>query len=93
MTHSSQAPFLTCELVDEAATIRFAQDVAAAVLPGDLVALEGDLGAGKTAFSRALIRALAKDSDLEVPSPTFSILQPYDELRIPVRHFDLYRMS
>lgn len=92
MTKTPHAPFLTRELADEAATVRFAQDVAAAVLPGDVIALEGDLGAGKTAFSRALIRALAKDPSLEVPSPTFSLMQPYD-VRIPVRHFDLYRMG
>ncbi|WP_306260617.1 tRNA (adenosine(37)-N6)-threonylcarbamoyltransferase complex ATPase subunit type 1 TsaE [Pararhizobium sp. IMCC21322] len=79
-------------LPDEAATRRFAQDVAAAILPGDLIALYGDLGAGKTAFCRALIRNLAGDDQLEVPSPTFSLLQPY-ELRIPVRHFDLYRLA
>tara|TARA_R110002096_G_scaffold228577_4_gene418038 strand:+ start:6757 stop:8274 length:1518 start_codon:yes stop_codon:yes gene_type:complete len=79
-------------LSDEAATIRFAQDIATAILPGDIIALEGDLGAGKTAFCRALIRNLAGDDDLEVPSPTFSLLQPYD-LTIPVRHFDLYRLA
>lgn len=79
-------------LSNEAATRRFAQDIAAAILPGDLIALYGDLGAGKTAFCRALIRNLAGDEQLEVPSPTFSLLQPY-ELRIPVRHFDLYRLA
>nr|WP_306264485.1 tRNA (adenosine(37)-N6)-threonylcarbamoyltransferase complex ATPase subunit type 1 TsaE [Pararhizobium sp. IMCC3301] len=79
-------------LSDEAAMVRFAQDIAAAILPGDMIALEGDLGAGKTAFCRALIRSLAGDDDLEVPSPTFSLLQPYD-LTIPVRHFDLYRLA
>jgi tRNA threonylcarbamoyl adenosine modification protein YjeE len=79
-------------LADEDATGLLAQDIAAAVLPGDVIALDGDLGAGKTSFCRALIRALANDSTLEVPSPTFSILQPYS-LRIPVRHFDLYRLS
>ncbi|MEH6724738.1 MAG: tRNA (adenosine(37)-N6)-threonylcarbamoyltransferase complex ATPase subunit type 1 TsaE, partial [Hyphomicrobiales bacterium] len=79
-------------LPDENATRRFAQDIAAAVLPGDLIALDGDLGAGKTAFCRALIRNLADDKQLEVPSPTFSLLQPY-ALRIPVQHFDLYRLA
>lgn len=79
-------------LPDENATRRFAQDIAAAVLPGDLIALDGDLGAGKTAFCRALIRSLADDKQLEVPSPTFSLLQPY-ALRIPVQHFDLYRLA
>lgn len=92
MTKTLHAPLFTCELADEAATERFAQDIAAAIMPGDVIALEGDLGAGKTAFSRALIRTLAKEPALEVPSPTFSLLQPYD-LRIPVRHFDLYRLS
>lgn len=79
-------------LSDEDATHRFAQDIAAAVLPGDLIALDGDLGAGKTALCRALIHNLAGDDQLEVPSPTFALLQPY-ELRIPVRHFDLYRLA
>lgn len=92
MTKKPHAPLLTCELADEAATVRFAQDVSAAVLPGDVIALEGDLGAGKTAFSRALIQSLANDPELEVPSPTFSLMQPYD-VRIPVRHFDLYRLG
>ncbi|MFK8035161.1 MAG: tRNA (adenosine(37)-N6)-threonylcarbamoyltransferase complex ATPase subunit type 1 TsaE [Hyphomicrobiales bacterium] len=92
MTQMPHVPLLSCELADEAATVRFAQDIASAVLPRDVIALEGDLGAGKTAFSRALIRTLANDPDLEVPSPTFSLMQPY-AVRIPVRHFDLYRMG
>ncbi len=79
-------------LPDEDATRRLAQDIAAAILPGDVIALNGDLGAGKTAFCRALIRNLAGDDALEVPSPTFAILQPY-ALRIPVQHFDLYRLT
>lgn len=79
-------------LPDEEATCRLAQDIAAAILPGDLIALDGDLGAGKTAFCRALIHNLAGDDELEVPSPTFALLQPY-ALRIPVQHFDLYRLA
>lgn len=79
-------------LADEAATLRFGEDMALAFKRGDYVALEGDLGAGKSTFSRALIRAIADDAYLEVPSPTFTLVQLYD-LRVPVAHFDLYRIA
>ncbi|MCR6502979.1 tRNA (adenosine(37)-N6)-threonylcarbamoyltransferase complex ATPase subunit type 1 TsaE [Shinella sp. CPCC 101442] len=79
-------------LADEAATIRFGEDMALAAKRGDYIALSGDLGAGKSTFSRALIRAVADDPYLEVPSPTFTLVQSYD-LRIPVAHFDLYRIA
>ena len=79
-------------LPDEAATIAFAEDVAVIIAPGDLLALSGDLGAGKTTFARALIRALADDPALEVPSPTFTLVQSY-ATRVPVTHFDLYRLA
>ena len=79
-------------LADEAATIRFGEDLALALKRGDYVALSGDLGAGKSTFSRALIRAIADDAFLEVPSPTFTLVQTYD-LRVPVAHFDLYRIA
>lgn len=79
-------------LADEAATIRFGEDMALALTRGDYVALNGDLGAGKSTFARAVIRAVADDADLEVPSPTFTLVQAYD-LRIPVAHFDLYRIA
>jgi hypothetical protein len=79
-------------LQDDAATIRFGEDLALVVRQGDCIALSGDLGAGKSALSRALIRAIAGDADLEVPSPTFTLVQTYD-LRIPVSHFDLYRLA
>lgn len=69
-----------------------AQAVAARLAPGDLILLEGDLGAGKTHFARALIRALAGDPALTVPSPTFSLVQAY-EARVPVWHADLYRIG
>lgn len=83
---------LEIALGDEAATQRFGEDVALAVKPGDLIRLEGDLGAGKTTLARALIRSIAGDPDLEVPSPTFTLVQSYD-LRLPVHHLDLYRLS
>jgi N-acetylmuramate 1-kinase len=79
-------------LADEAATRRLGEDLALALKPGDLVRLEGDLGAGKTTLARALLRAMAGDPDLEVPSPTFTLVQSYD-LRIPVHHLDLYRLG
>lgn len=59
---------------------------------GDVVRLEGDLGAGKTAFARALIRKLA-ESDITVPSPTFTLLQTYDLPGLKVTHADLYRLG
>jgi tRNA threonylcarbamoyl adenosine modification protein YjeE len=79
-------------LADDAATIRFGEDMALALKRGDYVALHGDLGAGKSTFARAVIRAIADDALLEVPSPTFTLVQSYD-LRIPVAHFDLYRIA
>lgn len=79
-------------LADEAATIALGEDLALALKPGDCVALSGDLGAGKSTLARAFLRALADDDALEVPSPTFTLVQSY-ELRIPVAHFDLYRLA
>ena len=79
-------------LADERATVLLGQDIAAALRHGDVLALQGDLGAGKTTLARGLIRALAADPVLEVPSPTFTLVQGY-EARIPVQHFDLYRLS
>jgi tRNA threonylcarbamoyl adenosine modification protein YjeE len=79
-------------LPDERATALLGADLALALRAGDVLALEGDLGAGKTTLARGLIRALAGDPEVEVPSPTFTLVQAY-EGRIPVHHFDLYRLS
>lgn len=87
----SQAPFQVF-LADEEATGRLGADLALALRAGDVLALRGDLGAGKTTLARALIRALAGDPHLEVPSPTFTLVQAY-EARVPVAHFDLYRVG
>ncbi|SHF63888.1 hypothetical protein SAMN02745157_2614 [Kaistia soli DSM 19436] len=86
------APLLSLSLADEAATMRLAEDLAAKLAPGDVIALEGDLGAGKTTLARALIRAIADDAALEVPSPTFTLVQTYPG-RVAIAHFDLYRIS
>ena len=80
------------DLADEAATAALMADLALLIGARDIVTLTGDLGAGKTAAARALIRYLADDATLEVPSPTFTLAQSY-ELVPPVLHVDLYRVS
>jgi N-acetylmuramate 1-kinase len=72
---------------------RLAEIVALIVRPGDVIALRGELGAGKTTLARALIRILLADDDAEVPSPTFPLVQIYDTPRLAVAHFDLYRLT
>lgn len=84
---------MTVELDDEAGTRRLAEDVAMVLKAGDVIALVGDLGAGKTTLARFILRALADDPCLEVPSPTFTLAQVYQFERLSVTHFDLYRLS
>ena len=83
----------TLALANEQATARLVTDIAAVLEPGDLVTLSGDLGAGKTTFARAMIRYLADNPDIAVPSPTFTLVQSYDLPRFPVVHADLYRLE
>jgi tRNA threonylcarbamoyl adenosine modification protein YjeE len=83
----------TVPLADERATRRLMVDIACAVEPGDLITLSGDLGAGKTTFARAFIRHLAGNDTVEVPSPSFTLMQAYELPRFTVVHGDLYRLS
>ncbi len=89
---STGAERLTLTLADEPSTRRLAVDLTTVLQPGDTVTLSGDLGAGKSTLARALIRHIADDARLEVPSPTFTLVQSY-ALRIPIVHADLYRVS
>jgi tRNA threonylcarbamoyl adenosine modification protein YjeE len=78
-------------LSDEAATRALGATIAPALKVGDVVALAGDLGAGKTALARAMLRALGVGED--VPSPTFTLVQHYETPRLNIDHFDLYRIE
>lgn len=80
-------------LADAAATEAFGRALAAKVRPGDVVALSGQLGAGKTSIARGLLAALGLEG--EAPSPSFAIVQPYEppETVFPVLHIDLYRID
>lgn len=80
-------------LADDAATAALGATLAASLAPGDLVVLNGDLGVGKTALARAIIRTLSGDAIMDVPSPTFALVQPYDTPAGPVLHADLYRLG
>jgi N-acetylmuramate 1-kinase len=79
--------------VDEARLSRMAELVALFARPGDVIALGGELGAGKTTFARAFVRAVLDDPGAEVPSPTFNLLQTYASPRFPIAHLDLYRLA
>ena len=80
-------------LANEAATAHLMADLALLIGAGDVITLSGDLGAGKTAAARALIRYLADDPEIEVPSPTFTLAQSYELAPFPLIHADLYRIS
>ncbi len=79
--------------LDETGLQRLAALIGLELGRGETIALRGDLGAGKTTFARAAIRALIGDDEAEVPSPTFSLVQTYDTPRGAIAHCDLYRIS
>ncbi len=85
-------PVLTLDLAGEADTAALGERLAQAARPGDVIALSGDLGAGKTTLARALIRKLA-GPDTEAPSPTFTLVQTYPAPDLSIWHFDLYRLN
>ncbi len=90
MTH----PVLTLDLAREADTAALGQRLADVARPGDVIALYGDLGAGKTTLARALIRRLV-GPETEAPSPTFTLVQTYQagSEGLTIWHFDLYRLN
>jgi tRNA threonylcarbamoyladenosine biosynthesis protein TsaE len=81
------------DLAGEAAMLDLGRRIAPHVRIGDVIALEGGLGAGKTTLARGILAGLGLDG--EAPSPSFAIVQPYDvpEVRLPVAHVDLYRLD
>lgn len=83
-------------IASEAEMAEFAAQLAAIAKAGDVLLLDGDLGAGKSFFSRSFINYLATQQlgkTIEVPSPTFTLVQTYDQLKPHIWHFDLYRLS
>lgn len=84
---------MTLDLPDLAAMEAFGRRIAARLRPGDVVALSGGLGAGKTTLARAIVAALGHEG--EVPSPTFTIVETYDPpaVRLPLVHADFYRLE
>jgi tRNA threonylcarbamoyladenosine biosynthesis protein TsaE len=81
------------DLPSPEATDALASRIAGLAQPGDAILLSGPLGAGKTTFARAFLRAAAHDPQLDVPSPTFTLVQSYDTRLGPVHHFDLWRIE
>ena len=81
-------------LKDDEATAALGRRLAATLKPGDTVLLIGDLGAGKTSLARAVIRTLVGDAEMDIPSPTYALVQPYvSASNAPILHADLYRIA
>jgi tRNA threonylcarbamoyladenosine biosynthesis protein TsaE len=93
LSPSQPVEILDLALADLAATGALARHLAALARPGDIIALRGDLGLGKTTFARFFVRSLMGE-DVEVPSPTFNLVQTYDTpAGATLWHFDLYRLE
>lgn len=81
-------------LKDESETQRLGEQLAVQARPGDVLLLEGDLGAGKSSLARAFIRAMMGDARLAVPSPTFTLVQSYEAPSgVEIWHYDLWRLD
>lgn len=94
ITHSSQSWEKSWTQIDQNALEALARTLATLLRAGDVVFLNGDLGAGKSTFARALIRQALHDPEAEVPSPTYTLVQSYEpENTATLWHYDLYRLS
>ncbi|MBC8051062.1 MAG: tRNA (adenosine(37)-N6)-threonylcarbamoyltransferase complex ATPase subunit type 1 TsaE, partial [Chitinophagales bacterium] len=93
MLAQNQSPPYTLGPLDLGGMARLARVIAPTLKAGDALTLKGEIGAGKTAFSRFLIRALTGDSAMDVPSPAFSLHQTYDMPNFRISHFDFYRLK
>jgi len=80
-----------CFLAEDAATVAMGRSLAAALKPGMTIFLEGPLGVGKTTFCRGILQFYGYRGS--VKSPTYTLVEPYEQLSIPVYHFDLYRLG
>lgn len=86
------ALLFTAHLNSETATASLGESMGTILQPGDVLLLEGEVGAGKTFFARKLIQSILTTPE-DVPSPTFTLVQTYDTLKGEVIHADLYRLS
>ncbi len=80
-------------LYDQTGVERLAAELASTLRPGQAVLLSGPLGAGKTAFARALLRSACGDAGMEVPSPSYTLVQSYAAPGMVLHHFDLWRLD